>query len=146
MKLIEVLSSAPDFQLVRVAPHNFATRMIISGRKIVFMASQFDETDDEPWTVIFTETALDQYGREKGDARLDKTGSGGEFKVFAFVAASLREFIRRYDPHHVSFSASIKDGSSRISIYRRLGNKLLKGYRVSETTTNDAHHLDFVKS
>lgn len=144
MKLNEILGSA-SFEIIRARPHNFATRTVINGRKIVFMASQFDETDEEPWTVIFTETQLDQHGREKGDAQLDKTGSGGEFKVFAMVAASLREFVKRYDPHHLSFSAAIKDGATRINIYRRLGERVLKGYKMSETSTDNYHHLDFVK-
>jgi hypothetical protein len=126
MKLDELLDRKVAYEVLRDKPDLFVTKATIGERDIVFSAEQFAGDDGLYWGVAFEE-------HRDGDHTYAATGSGDEFKVTSMVAASMKEFLQRYSPERVTFSAE-KTGPDdpRVAIYRRLADKLLRDYTRSE--------------
>lgn len=102
---------------------------MIGTRKIKFSAVVFPPNF---WNVAFSEEYEDE-GEKHETTEL--TGSGNEFEVLSFVTTCLKELLRK-DPDEIRFTAYKGDGPSRATIYRKLADKLLKGYSREEDHEN----------
>lgn len=127
MKLNELLDRKVKYHVVEKEHHKFATGAKIGGRTIVFEASY--DIHEHLWTVQFEEFS------EKNElGSYDVTGSGNELEVFSMVKASMEEFIGRYTPDQVTFSAAKKDGkTNRADLYTRLLDRFkIPGYKMKK--------------
>jgi hypothetical protein len=116
MLINEILDRKPDFKVVKSTENTFATEAKIGKRKIIFVAMRMqDEMFDEEWSVEFTE----KKGFFSSNTH-EKTGSGNELEVFAMVKASIEEFIKKYKPVTIEFTADKSDGSARADLYFRM--------------------------
>jgi hypothetical protein len=115
MLLSEVLNSDVPYKVEKSSRTHFGTSATIGGREVVFSASV---DDDWTWDISFGEVQ----GNKKTFAA---TGSGSELKVGAFVKHSLEEFIGRYTPLTIQFSA---DTDTRAKMYQRMATRILKDY------------------
>ena len=129
MKLDEILSNIHQYDVVTDTANKFKTRALINGRHIecVFVR---DESQSDTWDFEFTEDT------DSGKTTKE-TGSGGEFKVLSVVLSSLLEFIDRYEPSTVQFTA---DGTQRIKLYTKILNKLITTEKRG--TIDISHHND----
>lgn len=107
--LKEVLNSTVDFTVVKSTNDLFKVIFSVHGKKYTFSASleQFDDGQDF-WDVSFS------LGTEKTGSTFGISKTGNEFEVFATVKDILKEFISRYDPQYIKFTA---DEPSRIKLY-----------------------------
>jgi len=125
MKLNELLDRKVKYHVVEKEHHKFATGAKIGDRTIVFEA-QYDPAE-HTWEVTFEEFS------EKNElGSYDVTGSGNELEVFSMIKGSMEEFIGRYTPDQVVFTASKKTGkSNRADLYTRLLNRFkIPGYKL----------------
>lgn len=106
-----------------------------------------DENDDEEsqmlglgptdtWEVTFGPIDYDE-----GQDRFAMTNDGNAQSTLATVAAILGEFVAKYRPDHVSFSAS-KGDKSRASVYTRMLKRLAPGYDVE--LDDGSEHVHFL--
>jgi len=65
----------------------------------------------------------------------DLTGTGDEFRVFATVAAIIRDWVRRNRPSVLTFSADKSDGN-RVRLYQRLINRLIQNSGYVDVSRN----------
>lgn len=128
-KVDEVADKKVEFEITVERPKKFQAAAIINGRKIKFLAVDYGDPD-EGWEILFIETRPD----ESWTARA--TGSGGEFEVSAFIVAAMKEFIVRYEPQTMSFSAEkakkFEEGNTRAAVYRRLLKRHFPEYDIEE--------------
>lgn len=118
-ELLEALNTSVDYKIVRAAPRFFRTRATIGNRDIVFTA---DTQGSDLWEVDFKEVS-------DTDSTFQATGSGNELQVFAMVETSLKEFVARYAPDKIMFSAKEENSkNTREKVYTRLMNRL--GYKL----------------
>jgi hypothetical protein len=130
-KVDEVADKKVEYKITGEGPTNFRASAIINGRKIRFSASDSGDPD-EGWDILFTET-------KPGDSWTTvATGSGGEFEVAAFIVAAMKEFITRYEPQTISFTAEkakeFEEGNTRAAVYRRLLKRHFPEYDIEERT------------
>jgi hypothetical protein len=109
---LEVLDTKVPYEVIKATSHAFRTQAEIGGRNVFFSATY----DEDHWEIEF-------YEIKKGMISSGVTGSGAEFKVFAFVKSSTQEFIDRYKPDRIEFSSE-KDSRSRAKLYVRLFSTL----------------------
>lgn len=123
----EALDSKVDYKVMRATARMFRTRATIGSRDVVFTA---DTQGSGLWEVDFKEI-------NDTDSTFQATGSGEELKVFAMVDASLKEFVARYAPEKIMFSAKEENAkNTREKVYTRLMTRL--GYKLhsrSDTKT-----------
>lgn len=115
--LNEVFDRTPEYEVEVDSRSFFKTSQSIGDRRIVFTAERADYEDS--WELQFKEV-------RNGRSTIELTGSGNELEVFSMVANSIIEFVQRYQPEKITFSAA-RDGA-RSSLYRRLMQRALKGY------------------
>lgn len=118
MKIQELLDSSVQYDVLKKTAQLFATRAVIAGREIRFIAS----ADGDLWDIQFMETSGHQ-------AKYGKTGAGGEFEVASFVTDSLKEFVQTYHPAEIVFSAEKDQGENRARVYAKIAARVLKGYK-----------------
>lgn len=118
---LEALDSKSKYEIVRHDRHEFVTRINISDRTLQFDAV-YDE-DKEVWDVVFSKVSYDNVHKRELHS-YDKTGSGAEFQVFAFVKDSLLRFIDNYTPEHVEFTSEKADGN-RTKLYQRMVKRFM---------------------
>lgn len=141
--LIEAFDTPVKGQITAARPNMFKTRAKIGEREILVnaVASQ-NEQGEEVWEVNFVERAP---GR---GTTFGKSGSGNEMAVFSFVLDSLKEFVARYSPQQVEFSAARGD-RNRSQLYQRMISRgIIPGFRLIKTTqgpTDDIFTLQNVK-
>lgn len=130
MILSEILDSKINYTVERESSGQFKTSAKIGGRVIVFRAELDRGEDGEYWDISFEQ-------QTEGAATYAKTGSGKEFSVMSMVKASLAEFVQRYHPKVVHFSAATDDGAARANVYRRMVSSVLKDYELEETISGN---------
>jgi hypothetical protein len=136
MLLQEILNSKIKYTVVKETANTFVTQAEIGGRLIRFTADEMYER----WNVEFAEVTT----RHKHN--WGRTGSGSELQVFSMVVDSMKEFMSRYHPTVICFSASKDDGSdARVSLYRRLASKYLKGWTREEFDHGDSTEFTYTK-
>ena len=123
MLIQELLNSKVDYEVTKQNASTFKTSSEIGCRTIVFSADLEYAEIGEYWNVYFEEST------SKGFT-CTATGSGDEFKVLSMVKASLAEFVHRYKPSQIYFSAAKEGGkNSRPNVYKRLVQSVLSGYK-----------------
>lgn len=140
MLLQELLDSKVKYTVTKETAKIFTTQAEIGGRVIHFEALNDGE---QGWVIDFAEvvTKNDRTGHHFG-----RTGSGSELQVFSMIVDSLKEFVARYHPTLVTFTAD-KDGESdtRAKLYRRLADKYFKGWKRSEFVHGNTTHFTYEK-
>jgi hypothetical protein len=129
MRLSEIQESfntlAPK-QTVSSSPNGATVKTKIGNREIVYMVHIGKGFEDETVaTIEFSEKALD--GKT---STYDKTGSGNEMQVFAFVIDCVRDTIIDYSPDIIEFVAVKSDGN-RGRLYKKLASKI-SGYTLRD--------------
>lgn len=113
MKLNEILNKKVDYEVINAKSVFFQTRATIGDRIINFGAV---DNDDGSWDIQFAEKT------KEGRTTYKKTGSGNELEVFSFVKDSLLDFISRYQPEKMCFTADkdSEEKDNRANTYERL--------------------------
>jgi len=127
MKLNEIMNSKVDYEVVKARGGVFHTQAEIGGRIIDFAA--IEEMDGE-WEISF--------GEKKGaKTAYGLTGSGAAPEVLAMVKDSMLEFVERYQPEKMYFTADKEgDKDNRARVYERMIKRFnIPSYKYS---TNDS--------
>jgi hypothetical protein len=136
MLLNEILDSKMDYEVKAERDDTFMTSMQIGERTIRFVAAE--ESPGE-WEISFHEI-------KNGKRTYDLTKNGDELKVFSMVIASTKEFVQRYTPRVIMFTAD-KEGNVRGQLYDRLSKKFkLPGYTYQKAGTDKHEVFTFVKN
>jgi hypothetical protein len=141
MKLNELLDRKVKYHVIEKELYKFATGAKIGGRTIVFEA-MYDKAENQ-WTVQFEEfSEKDELGT------FDVSGSGNELEVFSMIKGSMEEFIGRYTPDLVTFTASKKTGkTNRADLYTRLLNRFkIPGYKMIKQDSKVAADFKLVRN
>jgi len=141
--LAELADRNTDFEITSSRDTHFDAEAIVGDRKILFSAG---EIENKIWGVSFSELK-DTTGDGDYEADYGATGSGNEFEVLSLVTSIMKEFLKRNDPDEIRFSAA-KEGKSnvRAKIYRRLADRLLKGYKREEDDDGPEVGFRYTKS
>lgn len=127
MLLNEILDDKVDYKVIEDSDDIFGTSASIGGRTIQFFAEKYEPGK---WTLSFGELK----GRK---LTTDKTGNGSELAVFSMVKDSILEFVEKYDPKLMHFTAAkeaFKEKNNRGSLYARLINRFkIPGYKFEYT-------------
>ena len=123
--LIESLDTNIEYKVVNNDPKHFTASAEIDGFVIVFEARRGAPGH---WSIIFY-----QYNQLSSRVAYGRTGSGSELVVFSFVMKSLTEFLNKYKPSYVYFTA-VKAESSRVRLYSRMVKKYADrlGYTMTD--------------
>lgn len=124
MKIFELLQKDVPTSVHRATATAFITKAVIGGRTIEFRA---ELQDDGAWGIVFAERQAHHDWPREGKPTFKKTGSGSALDVGAMVLSSLKEFVQRYAPETMEFSAS---NDTRASIYARAMAKHFPEYKV----------------
>lgn len=120
MKLDEILKSAVAYDVKAENQYTFKTSSHIGDREITFSAHY--EDGEDYWEIVFEEIT-------KHGSTYASTGNGHEFRVLAMVRASIAEFVDRYHPRVIHFSA---ESVTRGNVYRKMVAPVLKNYEAYE--------------
>lgn len=130
--LQELLNTDVSYKVVRASSGSFKTRATIGKRDILFTASKNEHNENglESWTLEFEQISVDATGRKEATFR--KTNGGKQFQVFSMIRASIEEFMQRYHPEEIRFSAEKDDDGddTRPQVYKRLLAKALPKYEL----------------
>lgn len=138
MKLLELFQKKGEFELTKQSSSRFQTKAKINNRVIVFDAVENVSNDAAEWDISFGEII-----QSKKYATAELTGSGGELEVLAMVKDSILEFIKRYHPNAIHFTAA-KEDRARASVYERMLKRLMpSGWEFSKDDTKDDYDVFF---
>ena len=127
-KIQEAFDTKVDYRIDRETDDRFVTSAIIGERKISFVAA-IEDRSQKSWDVYFVQTT--PAGKSLSFAA---TGSGNELEVFSMVKSSMEEFMKKYEPNIVTFTASKLTGSTRGNLYDRMVRKFGGGkYDIART-------------
>lgn len=87
------------------------------------------------WDVEFAEVRITEDGTSKKSTH-KLTGSGNEVEVMSFVVGCLKEFVKRYKPAKITFSAKSTE-ESRVKLYKRMLGRLADDYEVEHLKGED---------
>lgn len=125
--LLELLNSKVGYEVVAAKASGFKARTEINGRTVMFFA----EDNGESWDIVFSEV--------KGDREtFSLTGSGGSLQVLAFVQRALKEFIERYSPDVLSFTA---DSETRLRLYTKILKAVAPRYVLEVRKVGGEYHV-----
>lgn len=138
MKLNELFDKSPGYLVQSDSANLFKTTTNIGGNLYVFVASlDYGNTwgvHKEFWNVEF-------YEQDAGSRKYGKTGKGNELQVFSFVKDSFQEFLSRYAPEAIAFTAQKESGDSnnnRANLYSRMIKRLFKDWDIYLINHDDA--------
>lgn len=128
--LQELLNTDVKYRVVRASSGSFKTRATIGKRDILFTAHKIDHTDGlDAWMLEFEQISVGTTGHK--DFTFRKTNGGKPFQVFSMIRQSIEEFMQRYHPEEVHFTAEKDDGDdTRPEVYKRLLSKALPKYEL----------------
>lgn len=114
----------------------FEAEAMIGDRKIEFSAVYFNQY----WNVVFSESRYDEDNKEWVGS-IEATGSGNEFEVLSMVTTCMKELLKK-NPQAIKFTADKRgQNRARASIYRRIADRLLKGFEREEV--DDGKEVEF---
>lgn len=126
-QLLEVADKKVEYEVMKETSDRFETFAKIGDRTVVFSAVDTKELH-EGWDVNFHELS------SKHGKTYKMSGSGNEFEVSAFILASFKEFIDRYNPSIISFSAAKEkedvQKNTRAEVYVRLLRRHIPNYVI----------------
>lgn len=140
MLLNELLNKKVDYEVLKAGKYQFITQAKIGDREIRFEASN---EDDDEWGVAFEEIRSNENGTVK--RTFNASGSRHELEVFAMVKDSMLEFVQRYQPLEITFTADKdggkKDKMARANVYAKLFDRFkIPGYTMGK---EDQKHLGY---
>lgn len=86
------------------------------------------ETLDDPTEPVYVSFEL-THAASGRQGELNISNTGDEYEVFGTVLAIIREYMGRYSPAAISFSAETKE-PSRIKLYDRMVTRIASGWTV----------------
>jgi hypothetical protein len=98
----------------------------IGGREITFTV---EKDLGVRYVISFSEDSEQTESGEKSNHGL--TGSGNEIEVMSFVMACMREFIQKFNPKAMEFSA-FKTEQSRVQLYKRMIKRFANDFDTQE--------------
>lgn len=120
-ELFEALNKAVPFEVTHVSDTSFIANFTVANRNLQFSA---DRDGKKTWELVFSEMkrTKDEYGSFYLKHTFNKTGSGGEFEVFATLKAIIEKFISVKKPEVMYFSSD-KEDVSRATLYHALSRR-----------------------
>jgi len=115
MKLTELFDKEEHDGDVTSSTFGYHVTKKIGERLLQFEAARSGTT----WEVSFGEKM------KNGGIKYDGSDTGDEIKVFSFIVASMRTFIKKYDPKRIQFSVRKIEGSKK-SLYSKLVDRFAK--------------------
>jgi hypothetical protein len=123
-ELVEAFDRPLVYKITEERPKLFSAKFKSGGSVIAFFAVGLEPAGT--WDIGFGNWApgVDMYAM---------TGDNTSIEVMSTVIAITRDFINRYSPETVTFTAKSSE-ASRVSVYRRLSQKLAGalGYSLSK--------------
>lgn len=122
--LLELFDAKAEYEVDMADADSFVASTTIGGRKIQFCASNYgpDDSGQDAWEVEFFEVSDKHIGGTFG-----LSGSGAEVAVMNMVKKALEEFVSRYAPATIKFTADKnawpgkdKPSNSRAQLYARM--------------------------
>lgn len=140
MLVQEILNKKTDYEVIRASSNAFRAKAEINGRTIMFSAEDEDESGE--WGIAFSE--IDSKGRRT----YKQTGSGGELEVFSMIKDCMLEFVERYQPAMMKFTADKDNGAdTRANAYERLIKRFnVPGYTYKRTKQDNHDDFVFIKN
>lgn len=134
MRFLELFDRQISFDVITMTDTVYEAVATVNDRSIRFAGT---DSRRNFWIVEFVEETA------KGVTH-KLTGSGGEFEVFGVVKKMMDDFISKYDPKEIRFSASKKD-ASRAKLYASLLKRYVpKGYEyqvLDKYGTDDTNYF-----
>jgi hypothetical protein len=124
--LSEILDSEIEYSVDMGTHRCFVTSTNIGDRKVIFNAHQEEPTE---WEIEFVEQL------PNGKKTFSGTGSGSALQVGAFVKKSVIEFVQRYTPSKITFTA---ENDTRAKIYKKVLDQVLSGYDCNIERAHDS--------
>ena len=126
--LIEAFNGKIEYEVVKADNHKFITRQQIGNRDIVFFG---DITSEGNANIEFAEMPVGTSPKDyHKNGTYALTGSGNEVKVFTMISHSIKEFVSRYEPNSIYFSAERDGNGKRPSVYEKILNRILPQYEI----------------
>jgi hypothetical protein len=139
MFLFELGDRSVKVKTIRNDDRVFDAEAKIGNRQILFSAVKMGHSLPY-WNVVFSEETWNE-DNEEWVGSVEATGSGNQFEVLSMIMSCMKTLLKK-NPEEVRFSASKGgDDSSRANIYRKLGQKIFKGYDVEEI--DNGYEVDF---
>jgi len=120
----ESFNTVVDRQVIKSTPSGVVIKATIGSREVVFMGHI--STDDRNKKIAMIEFSEKTNGGKSNS--YDKTGSGSQMQVFAFVIDCVKDMIIDYAPDEIDFTAVKADGN-RGQLYTKLASKI-NGYKL----------------
>ena len=139
MKLNELMNTKVDYEVVKARGGVFHTQAEIGGRTIDFAA--IEEMDGE-WEISFGEK------NGNGKTSYGLTGSGAAPEVLAMVKNSMLEFVERYQPEKMYFTADKEnDKDNRARVYERMIKRFnIPSYKYSTYDSGNSTRFSLDKT
>ncbi len=131
MKILEVIDSPVNSQVVANTADRFVTRAQFGDQSIDFTASK-DIGKDNSWFVKFNPTDV-KSSKWSGSTEFKKTGQGNELQIFSFVKQSMNQLIQQHQPSSIGFTADRSEGN-RASLYQRMVDRWSKEHGYAPNT------------
>lgn len=125
--LAESFDSAVPYSWVKVGPNTHCATFRINGKKYRTYFAPILQSKDNAFTVDF------EYRPNALGSRMDATGTGDEFKVFATVGKQSLDFIKKFNPTELHFTT---DEESRQRLYAKFAARLASetGYKLKQAS------------
>lgn len=139
MLVSEIFNTQTDYDVVKSTKNTFQAKFVTkAGNKIWFEAN----FNDVEWDIVFYVLKQSSTtGREH--PRFGLTGNKEQFEVLSFVGAALKEFVVRYSPDVIKFTADKEnDSNTRANVYAKLIKSLSLKYEI--TQINKPAYSEFV--
>lgn len=146
-EITEAFDSAMTAREIVTSPGVYSRAIdLAANRQIVFVAHNVNGI----WNIGFQEQS------SAGDAnkskiagvdpkgRQDMTGKGDSQRVMSFVKQSMDDFVAKYQPKRMTFSADLSHGG-KADLYQRMAQRYTpKDYQLDVTQRNGHRHFDIV--
>lgn len=123
MLIVEVMNSVAPYTMADKFTANFS----IQDKQYVVTFDPPSEEEDPSEPVFISFDMTSATSGHQGE--LNMTNTGDEFLVFGTVMAIIQEYMKRYSPNAVTFSAEAKE-PSRIKLYDRMVKRMANGWVV----------------
>jgi hypothetical protein len=145
MKIFELLDTKVPYEVVLHTANSFWARSEIGGREIEFRAVKNDEGDG--WEIMFAERTPSRTTKDGVHMRptlsYAATGKGHALTVGTMVVDSLKEFIARYKPQSIDFTAE-KSEPAREKIYARAMSKFFPEFKRDDSADSGESQMRYI--
>lgn len=126
MRLTEVLKNPLKWEIDYEDPLDFSATFIISKYQYTFSAEKLtDELVPDTWEITFYQEDITMKYRLP---RIDITGTGHQFIIFATIIDIVTYFLKKYKPHQLVYFA---EEESRQSLYSKIFKNVLPNWIIN---------------